>query len=67
MAHPASPVLHSKQPLAMVYDSSHFMPLVANEAPEGVEEPVLLPLCDKEYEPLQVRFRLSDEEVAGPL
>ena len=32
-----------------------------------VDEPVLLPLCDREYEPLQARFRLSDEEVAGPL
>lgn len=42
------------------------MPLVAEQASEGADsEPVFLPLCDKEYEPLKIRFMLSDDELTA--
>lgn len=53
----------SKQPLVLVFDSAHFMPLVASARADGGT--VHIPLVDKDYEPLPLRFRLNDEEVAG--
>lgn len=65
-----------KQPLALVYDASHFMPLVAVAADAGAVDsrgggvepaarPVLLPLCCQGYSPLRVRFQLAEEEAGG--
>lgn len=53
----------SKQPLVLVFDAAHFMPLVASARMDGGT--VHVPLVDKEYEPLPLRFRLSDDECAG--
>jgi hypothetical protein len=53
----------SKQPLVLVFDAAHFMPLVASARADGGT--VHIPLCDKDYKALPLRFRLSDDEVAG--
>ena len=48
-----APEVCSTQPLCMVFDSAHFMPLVATA--EAADKAVHYPLCDKEYAELPIR------------
>ena len=62
----------SRQPLVLVFDSAHFMPLVASDLSAAELEaaaggtgstPVLVPLLNGEYEDLPLRFKLEGEAV----
>ena len=53
----------SRQPLCLVFDSAHFMPLVASA--DAAAPAVRLPLVDKEYEPLPLRFGMGDDELGS--